>query len=412
MTFDLKRLLGQVDKELLRAFLISRGVKLDLDWGKLPAKRYGRQVFEAWQELPPEQQEAVEPDLLEVDRLAQERGVRGMIQTAAACGLALIDELSAYDSMASQILHVMVRHPRFWQEASRFVELDNLVHKPWWTTYPGLPAESIKGAKQKALKLRKEVSGFYLEREGRGRTSDVQHHVRGPKVHYFFVYLDSYVENSLTVVGPNKIDLRPRRPVFDVVFVFNGTSGELSLVAKGGKAITEPLRSMFCRTVFGIEPPSVTSEEPPYRLNLLLDPEAQFPTDLGDGIDQVKVRKLSLRLVGQGRRCIILEGDPDGGPKDVYALAQRVFRDGVFSPHELRVTGVTFRFLFSPNAPYKKRSITFEVSYPRTDTFKTESDAVQDLIRRCLRRWGLDVTEPFDSSNPATGRPRRSRRGR
>jgi len=387
---DLKRLFGQLDKSLVHDWFKSHGIELDLNWQKLPKSRAGPQIFKAWCDLPFEKQQKLEPDLLEVHNLAHERGVRGIIESAKAVEMDLLPELEKYESPASKILHAMHHHRHFWTNVCRFIEIDILMTKRYWHTYPGLPAKPIDGLKARMENMGVEVAAHFTKLDGTGRVHKITHFVRNKVVDYFFIDLSSHMERKTAVVDAKDIQLQSLWPTFDVVYVFDQTTGELSLLAKGGKPVTESLRAKFCRCMFDMAPPPIDMERPPYQLGSLLSVDNHLPVEPFDCIDEVIVQSLRFWVVGQGKRRILLEGDPQRGSRDVYAMIKEMFREDVVTEKDLRVAGVKFKFIFKPNSPVPKRSVTFEVSYPRTNSFKEEPESIQQIIHRCLQRWGIE----------------------
>lgn len=387
---DLKRLFGQLDKALLRDWFIFHEIELAINWQKLPKSRAGPQIFKAWCELPFEQQQRLEPDLLEVHTLAHDRGVRGIIDSAKAVEMDLLPELEKYESPASKILHVMHHHRGFWTGVCRFIELDILMTKRFWHTYPGLPAMPIEDLKTRTASLGSEVAAHFNKLDGTARVHKITHFVRNNVVDYFFIDLSSHMERKTAVVDAKDIQLQSLWPTFDVVYVFDQTTGELSLMAKGGKLVTESLRAKFCRCMFDMAPPPINVEQPPYQLGSLLSAATNLVIEPFDCIDEVIVQSLRFWVVGQGKRRILLEGDPERSPRDVYDMMKQMFRDEVVTEKDLRVAGVKFKFIFKSNSPVPKRSVTFEVTYPRTNSFKEEPESIQQIIRRCLQRWGIE----------------------
>lgn len=394
--FDPKRLMGQLSKPLLREFFETRNVSLGVDWEQLPEKRYGSQVFEAWTGLAPEDQQRLEPELIDVDHLAEERAVRGVVEAAADMGGDLHDELEQYESLPDRIMHVLLKHPRLWRNIQSFVELDLLVTKRFWYTYPGFATGPIDDVEGKLPAFEKAVGKFYNKLDGRGRIHDCQHHVRNGRIEYFFIQLDSYRRNTPAVDEDGRIAPQPQHPVFNVVFVFHREAGILELMAQGGKKVREPLLKLFCNHMLGVEPPSEYDGPPSYQLNVLLDLDKTFDIEPGDGIERVYLQALRFWMVGQGGRRITLEGDLNLNARDVYRMISDLFRDGPVALRDYRVAGAKFKFKFDSRGPIKKRSVTFEVSSPRSDSFKDEPEQVRAVIERCLRRWGIDENQPAE----------------
>lgn len=389
---DLRQLFGRLDKDLLRDYFKVHDVELDVEWDKIP-KRHGKKTFDAWCKLEPEHQHITERWLLDVARLGQERGVFGMIKTAAELDTDLKGELEPYEGSASKILHVIVKHPLLWEQIKDFVELDLLVTKRFWRTYLGFPQQVLDDPKALSTTLKDKVAAFFQRERGQGRTSDVVVRERGDSI-YIFIYLDAYRENEMAVTSSGRIEPTVHRPAFDVVFAFHPATGMLDLMAKGGKLVTEPLCQIFSETAFDIQPPEIDRQEDPYQFDRLLDPAFKFPFEKRDGVTRVALVSLDVGLKGQGKRRMSLIGDPDRGDNDVHAMILEYFRDGLYTPLDLFVYGARFKIWFERSGPIKKRSITFKLSWPRSNDFKDEDEAVRNLIEKYLRRWKLDVHEP------------------
>ena len=62
----------------------------------------------------------------------------------------------------------------------------------------------------------------------------------------------------------------------------------------------------------GQELPPEAPNSHPYELNGLKSRGFGFPTDPEDGVEDVRVRKLRLSVLGGHKRRIWLEADPDG----------------------------------------------------------------------------------------------------
>lgn len=402
MSLDIKQLLGHLSPTLFRDYLETRGVRTDFEWDKLPRKRYGKELFELWKSLPAPDQQKLEPDLCDIASFAKERGVKGMIQTAAGLGVALHDELEVYESMQDKVLHVMTRHPHLWQQMVCFTELDLMATTRYWHTFPGLPKREIEDVDARRLQLETRVAEFFLNHDGTGRDHASQHMVRCGNIDYFFIYLSSYSESDLAVSMPDRVIAEHvRTPVFDVVFAYHRQSGLLEMMARGGKRVTQPLLRIFCKEIFGIEPPTITDDQEPFQLNLLLNQMLRIQPSPGDGLRSVVLRSLRLWAIGQGGRRLSLEGDPARGSNDVYDMIRELFRDGTINAHDWRVAGAKFTVEFDPAGPVAKRSLTFEVSSPRSDNLKDQPEAVRSVVHRLLRNLGIDQTEQLQDAADA-----------
>lgn len=396
---NMQQILGRLDPPLLLDYLKQRGVELDVDPAKLPKKNPGRKLHEAMEKLEDGVVQQLEPDLFEMALLSSERCVLSFIESARKIGLVIAEELDAYGSDESKILHIAHHHTGLWSQAKRFAEVEACASSRAWHTYGGFPVGAIADVASKSELLLEKVAECYKAQDARGKISEIDHAAVGEETDYFFIKMDAPRSLRLQVRG-NKIEDAPFHPAFEIVFVHHRLTGELNLLADGGKKITEPLRKAYSEVMHGIEPPDLREDPIPYNLDGLLNVHKRFDFDPNDGIESIALKKLYIQPVNQRVRSIMLQGDLGTSDRDIYVTAQAELRKAL-SPDNYVVSRAEFQIKFSKGGKIPKSSVSFYVSSPRGDNFKNELLVVQGLIKKLLKQWGIDATEPAPAADLA-----------
>lgn len=402
---NMQQILGRLDPPLLLDYLKRRGVELDIDPEKLPQKNPGKKLHGAMKKLEDVVVQQLEPDLFEMAVLSSERCILSFIDSGRKVGLHIADELEAYKSDESRILHIACHYPGLWANAKRFAEVEACANSKAWHTYPGFPTGAIPDVQDKKQVFRDQVVGCYQAQDIRGKISEIDHVVHGEETDYFFIKMDAPCSHRLQVRN-KKIEDALFHPAFEIVFVHHRRTGELNLLAEGGKKITEPLRKAYSEVMHGIEPPDLREEPVPYNLDCLLNVNKHFPFDPEDGIERVFLKKLYIKPINKQSRSVMLEGDTGGSDHDLYVTAVAELKK-TLSPENYVVSRAEFQIRFVKGGKIPKTSLQFHVSAPRSDSFKNELLVVQALIKKLLKRWDIDATEPPAAADLASDGTRR-----
>ena len=98
-------------------------------------------------------------------------------------------------------------------------------------------------------------------------------------------------------------------------------------------------------------------------LNGLLSRDFPFATDPEDGIEGVWLRKMRLSI-GNAKRRIILEADPQAGPQDIFDMMADCLSPAFLSNTLVNVTQAEFQFRFASKGAESQKPMTFSVSFP------------------------------------------------
>lgn len=197
-------------------------------------------------------------------------------------------------------------------------------------------------------------------------------------------------------------DRRPERRAFELVLVYDRAHGTLEMFARGGKNVYIPLQEIFCRVILTEEIGPETRNSHPYELNGLLSRNFRFPTEPGDGIETVRVRKMRLSIKGLPRRRITLEADPEGGVDDIYEMLEKYLNQSSLPASILNVTQVGLKFGFDESNEDLPKPLSFDLTYPNSSNLKSKQEAARDLAEKYLRQWGVDRAATVQNAQPAS----------
>jgi len=400
-TFDPKRVLRQISNDLLKDLFETHGHELDLPWDDL-AETEVEPIFNAWQDLPEEECRAIEIVLHEVSAMANgDEGTRAICEEAIRQGRQdLIDDLDGYESRHDKAVWTYIRATDIWNLAVRFARADSLSRGRYWIKRCDIPDVEPDVSAEKREELEDALAAFFLVTQARGRHCQVEHYVRASGADYFFAYLDDYADTYVTLDDTGEFDRRPERRAFELVLVYDREHGTLEMYVRGGKSVYIPLQEIFCRVILGEEIGPEDRNSHPYELNGLLSRDFQFPTDPGDGIDTVRVRKMRVSVKGLPRRRITLEADPTAGVDDIYEMIDQYLNDHNLPTSILNVTQVGLKFSFDPANEDLPKSLSFDLTWPNSSNLKSKPEGVRELAEKYLREWGLDRAASSQEAQP------------
>lgn len=388
--FDPKRILRQVSNHLLNDLFIAHGHALEVPWDELGETQID-EIFEAWQSLPEEDCRAIEIVLHEVSEMANEDGVRAIIEESLRQEhTALVQELDEYESRHDKAVWTHIRAVDVWDLSVRFARADSLSRMRYWITRMDIPVKVPDTRAATRRKLQQALSAFFLATQARGKYCKIEHYVRASGVDYFFCYLDDYADTYINFDETGDYARTPERRAFELVFAYDQQHGTLDMFVRGGKKVYIPLQEIFCRVILSEEIAPENRDSHPYELNGLISRDSHFPTDPDDGIEEVRVRRLRLSVKGMSKRRITLEANPDGDADDIYDMMDEYLNQQRIPASIVNVTQVGFKFSFDQEDPGLPRSLSFDVSYPNSSNLKSKPERLRDLGEKYLKQWGVD----------------------
>jgi len=387
--FNPKRVLRQVSNPLLREFFEHQGNPLDVEWDMFSNTQIDG-IFDAWQLLPERPRKVIEIVFHDVHSMANEDGLRVIIEEGQYSGEDLSSLLDSMDSRYDKAIWCFMNRPNIWEPAIRFAKADSLSGGHSWIKRGNMPLVKPKTDATALLTLQDAMSAFYRDRQGRGHHCKVDYFPRGSNHHYYFVYLSDYANTYINFDDAGNFQRMPERRAFEDVFAYDHDSATLEMYAKGGKKVVEPLQSVFCRIILGEH---LAPEDPnvkPYQLDGLMERGFRFPTDPEDGIEEVSIRCLRLSILGRRRRRITLEPDPEKGASHIYEMLEDDLNRKRLPKSILHVTKATLNFTLNGNV--RSNSLVFSVTYPNSCDLKSKREELRLLGEKYLKRWKIDVT--------------------
>jgi len=125
--YSLKRFLRQAPNGLLRRYLAEKGIEPQVDWEHLPEARIDL-LFEAIEAADDEVRQTIERDFRDIDAMADEGGVKTLIEEARfpKHGLELAGEVGGERSHHGSALWAFLEYSEVFRVARHFRRADNL----------------------------------------------------------------------------------------------------------------------------------------------------------------------------------------------------------------------------------------------------------------------------------------------
>jgi len=384
-----KTFLRETSNRLLKKCF--NGVLDDVDWESLPEHKI-EVVYDKWQSLPEPERVAIERRFEDAEELNSDPGIRALIDECSYHGVDIVAEWEreGLTSFRDRILWVALTHPRAFEVAG-IINHAHVLSLRYWRKRGNMPQKDPDVSPEAIERLREAISAYFRQTQGRGHRCTVDAYLRVNRYHYFFAYPDDYANTYLGHDDGGDFVRRPQRPAFEVVFLYDPVNGTLDLYAQGGKEVQTALQTIFCRELMEQELLPETPNSHPYELNGLKTRGFGFPTDPEDGVEDVRVRKLRLSVLGGHKRRIWLEADPDGARDDVYDMMEQ-YLDARNLPSSLaNITVATLSMKIAALATEKGGTVTFDVSFPNSSNLKSEKRArLRDIAEKYLKQWGID----------------------
>lgn len=384
-----KTFLRQTSNRLLReCFKDKIG---DAVWESLPEHKIDG-VYDLWQKLPDPDRVPIERQFREAEELATPEGIQALVDECAFHEIAIASEWEreGLESFYDRVLWVAINHPRAFEVAA-LINHAHALSKRYWKKRGNMPRRNPNVTPEAIERFRDAISAYFRQSQGRGHRCTVDPYLRVKRYHYFFVYPDDYANTYLGHDEGGQFVRRPQRPAFEIVFLFDPVDGIFELYAHGRKEVQYALQTIFCRELLDEDLPEEIRGDHPYELNGLKSRGFGFPTDPADGVDDVRVRKLRLSVLGGQRRRIWLEADPDAGREDVYDMMDEYLNERNLPRSLVNISSATLSLKIAPLEKEKGGTVTFDVSFPNSSNLKSEKrERLRAIAEKYLKRWGID----------------------
>lgn len=392
--YSTKDFFRQMPNALLARYFQGRGLFENLDFA---AMKEGKpdELFAAWLYLPEEQRNTMDAEFRDIFEMSCEKGFRAIIDEArwqmreTPENLAdFIETLSALPNHYHRAMVTYLDHAECWKGATRFYHADTLAY---WRKRKHMGHKPAAVDEASINQLAGLIRNYFHRTEGRGNNCVVEPFRRG-ELDYFFAYPEDYSQQSIEWVD-GEFGRRPHNPAFEVVCVYSQKDGTLDLNFRGTHKALEPLQGMFATAILKLdELPPDPKDERVYDLNPLRQKNFSFTYAVGNGIENVVVKKLRLSSrVNKGDR-ITLEADTAQDPDAVYALLDKI---GKAVPlHLYNVTQVELAASVVGDADKPAKAVTIRITHPNSCSLKY--DELDLKLRDMLEASGIEPKEAAD----------------
>ncbi|MHB1002027.1 MAG: hypothetical protein ACYC27_22530 [Armatimonadota bacterium] len=382
-----KVFLRHVPLRLLREYLEKKDIHLSEEWDLLRAGIVDPMYNALWSQ-DSTLLTSIESDFRSIHSMANLTGVHEIIEEAESTRpeLGLAQTIGEMNDQYEASFWTFVNHPEIF-EIARILDYVNSGSFSKLSNLPEmieLPNDMIN------KQFLDSLSAYYQQSEGRGSDCHIDYYQRGSR-HYWFAFLSDYPQ-AIHIYDDHKLKVESQRLAFDIVFVYDEMNCTLDISAGRAKKRVPDLQKIFTRAVLGFDIELTNSKELAYQLNGLLSRDFQFPTDIEDDIDCVKVKMLKCGILGLEGRTIILNVAGKGGLHAIYDLLDGIILSNSFTKDILTIKQATIQVTFKPEAGLRRRRTrTFTVSCPNSCSLKFEPKDI--IIRKYLKKWGLDVSK-------------------
>jgi hypothetical protein len=378
-----KTFLRKTPNHILKEYFHRKDLLNNIEFDKLGETEIDT-IAQAMDALPDKQRNNIEADFQQINEMAFEKGIRVLIEEAGSV-FHNIDLLPTFEPMKNhyeKAFWVFLNYPLVFEIACNLAYMDRLGSWSSRKVGEGLAPAVEEKDKQK---LADSLSEFY-KKQGRGQRCHVDNYLRQqPERHCYFAYPEDYATTELGFDDEGKFYHRPRKPAFEVIFVYRPQSGILE-VSKGGKKLVEALQEIFCKTILGLDGlPKL--EKRHFDLSRLNDKILKFVTEPADGIEKVTLRMLRLDLPGIGNRRITLEASPSNDEQPVHTLIEKALNKSNIPLDNAVIAKAKIQIQFSGRDGKKGKSLTFEISNPDRCTLK--DDPLDQIAKKYLEKWGF-----------------------
>ncbi len=397
--FSTKDFFRQMPNALLARYFQARALFADLDFSALKETQPD-ELFAAWLTVPDGQRHEIDAEFREIFDLSDENGFHAIIDEAdfhlgddSDARQEFVEKLAALSNHFERAMVTFLDHKQFWKGATLFHHADQL---PYWRKRKNLPRVQAAVDDASLQELAGLIRNYFHRTEGRGKNCVVEPFRRG-ELDYFFAYPEDYSQHCVEWVG-EQFDRRPHNPAFEVIYVYSQKDGSLDLNFRGAKNAVIPLQEMFATAILKLpELPADPKDGRVYDLNPLRNKNFDFLYEVGNGIEEVAIKKLRLSSkVKKGER-VTVEADGINDPGAIHAMLD----DLAIPLHLYYITQVELAASVVVNVNKPAKAVTIRITHPNSCSLKY--DEIDLKLRDMLITSGIEPREPTEDLKAAEG---------
>ncbi len=395
-TCEPRRFLRRISNELLHTYFNNNNIHLAIEWDTL-TKRDWKTIHDAWLAIDDDDTRCrTIADFQEVHSLATENGIRMLRAEAQRHN----DELArAFDTLPHRhdmAMYAFLHHQHIWRDAARFADAQSLAGSRYWHRYSDIDTFSPHITATALTQLETCLSAFYREQESRGQYCRVEHSQRQDGQHFFFAYLEDH-PTAGECFDNGELQKTINRGVFEVFFSCSQQGDFLDVYATGNKQLREDLLRLFGCCIVGENfNPETASTEKSYRIRTL-GHQQTFATDPEDNISDARIRALTVRVRGGGKRQLKMTADPDAGPNDIYRILGDWLNHKNVPLANIEVLNVEFGIRFISDQK-RKPGFAFSISSRGSCTLRSKSEKLRLIGEKYLEKWGITGGQSYRSA--------------
>jgi hypothetical protein len=382
-----KTFLRQTSTALVQECIAGLAPDAEINWNELDENNVDV-IYDALLDLPDREHAAIERQFEDAEALANDPGIQTLIDEGRFHGLDLTTELVEFPSHRDKAMWVALRYPHVFEVAS-IINGANTLPQRYWKKRTGMPQVAPNKSAAEIAEFQNAIAAYYRSTQGRGHRCTIDHYLRNDKLHYFFAYPDDYANTYVGHDDQARLVRRPQTPAFEVVFIFDPEEGSVHINAKGGQPVHEALQTIFCRTILGQELPPAKPGGHPYELNALKSRDFGFPTDPEDGIEEVRVRKLRLSVVGASKDRVTLEADPAAHEDRIYDMLAKYLNRENLPDSVVNITQATLGFRWIYMGRGRQQTLTFDLTFPDSTSLKNKREDLRQVVEKYLKQWKI-----------------------
>ncbi len=385
--YTLSTFLRQTPNELLEEYFGEMDILEGVDFESLRAREV-HPIMAALDELPDDIRAEIDQDFQDVHVLANPEGTVIIRDEAEFHGLDIADALEAMENHYERAMWLFLNREQ--NGVDLFDVCTSLAHLKRMTFTKakkcrGLPSRKPAFDDVSLKRFADNLSAYYRQ-QGRGKKCIVEHCERpNPTRHCFFAFPEDYSTSELQYEG-EKLKRRPRKSIFEIAFVYTPEDGTLELSAPGGTTEAKALQEVFCRSALRLPGLPDDTRVYQYNLDLLKDPDFEFPTNPEDGIDTVEVLSMRINPRNNARQRIFIEQDPTS-KETLYTWIRRALNEKNVGMDRVTVSQVKMRVTWHPVNGSRPKTLTFTLTSP--DSATLDDSPLHQSVKGYLRQWKI-----------------------
>ncbi|MBA3709179.1 MAG: hypothetical protein H0W83_10220 [Planctomycetes bacterium] len=390
--FEPRRIFRRARLQTLRAYFEHKGIVTDVAWDELEDNDW-RTVADAWARLGDEINAQVAADFYDFDVMAEEAGVRALLEVFQMMGKDWSLALAAVDDPLEGVMRAFMEQTDLWNLATRLAVSDTLAHSRSHHRYDGLPGFTADIGSEACERLREGLSAFFRRVEGRGQHGVVESAERAGGVRLFTAYLSDYPLAREILVNRHELQRAvDAGRVFTLVVSCPTNGGAVDISASGGRKVRDEILTIFGRSM---------DED----LELVVDPMAQIgryelnhlrrrwtlPFD-PTVVDDARIRSVRFRVIGGGRRSVEIKADPNESPLDIYEVLTNWFNQERVPSTNIDFQSVTFAVRL-PATTGRLPCFTFYATRSGSSNVRSRKEEYRRIGEKLIEQWRIYVPQ-------------------